>query len=66
VKEVQVTSSTYSAEDGRNSGAQIRVVSQNGTNDWHGSAFFKDAEQALTRLINFTAFRRGERGTYAS
>jgi hypothetical protein len=41
VKEVQVTSTTYSAEDGRNSGAQIRVVSQNGTNDWHGSGFFK-------------------------
>ncbi len=41
VKEVIVTSSTYSAEDGRNSGAQIKVVSQNGTNQWHGSAFFK-------------------------
>lgn len=41
VKEIQVTSSTYSAEDGRNSGAQIKVVTQNGTNDFHGSAFFK-------------------------
>jgi hypothetical protein len=41
VKEIQVSSSTYSAEDGRNSGAQIKVVSQNGTNDIHGSAFFK-------------------------
>jgi carboxypeptidase family protein/TonB-dependent receptor-like protein len=41
VKEMQISSSTYSAEDGRNSGAQIKVVSQNGTNDFHGSAFFK-------------------------
>ncbi|HLO00407.1 MAG TPA: TonB-dependent receptor, partial [Pyrinomonadaceae bacterium] len=41
VKEVQITSSSYSAEDGRNSGAQIKVVSQNGTNEFHGSAFFK-------------------------
>jgi hypothetical protein len=41
VKEIQVSSSTYSAEDGRNSGAQIKVVSQNGTNDFHGSAFLK-------------------------
>lgn len=40
VKEVQVTSSTYSAEDGRNSGAQIKVVTQNGTNRIHGSAFY--------------------------
>ena len=41
VKEIQVLSSTYSAEDGRNSGAQIKVVTQNGTNSLHGSAFFK-------------------------
>ncbi len=41
VKEVQVTSSSYSAEDGRNSGAQVKVVTQNGTNNFHGSAFFK-------------------------
>jgi hypothetical protein len=38
VKEVSVVSSTYSAEDGRNTGAQIKVVSQNGTNEFHGSA----------------------------
>ena len=41
VKEIQISSTTYSAEDGRNSGAQIKVVSQNGTNDFHGSAFLK-------------------------
>src|SRR5882672_3819248 len=41
VKEIRVLANTYSAEDGRNSGAQIRVVSQNGTNDLHGSAFMK-------------------------
>jgi hypothetical protein len=41
VKEIRVLSSSYSAEDGRNSGAQIKVVSQNGTNDFHGSAFLK-------------------------
>jgi hypothetical protein len=41
VKEIQVLSSSYSAEDGRNSGAQVKVVTQNGTNTLHGSAFFK-------------------------
>lgn len=41
VKEVQVLSSSYSAEDGRNSGAQVKVVSKNGTNEFHGSGFFK-------------------------
>jgi outer membrane receptor protein involved in Fe transport len=41
VKEIQISSASYSAEDGRNSGAQIKIVSQNGTNEFHGSAVFK-------------------------
>ncbi len=41
VKEVRVIANNYSAENGRTSGAQIEVVSQNGTNDLHGSGFFK-------------------------
>lgn len=53
VKEVQVTSSTYSAEDGRNSGAQVKVVTQNGTNQFHGSAFFKYNDPKLN------AFNKG-------
>ena len=41
VKEIRVVSSTYSAENGRNTGATVQVVSQNGTNAFHGSAVFK-------------------------
>ena len=41
VKEVTVQSNPYSAENGRNSGAQVQVVSQNGTNQFHGSALMK-------------------------
>ena len=41
VKEVTVQSNPYTAENGRNSGAQVQVVSQNGTNQFHGSALFK-------------------------
>jgi Carboxypeptidase regulatory-like domain len=41
VKEVRVSSNYYSAENGRNSGAQVEVVSQNGTNEYHGSLFLK-------------------------
>ncbi len=41
VKEIRVVANSYSAEDGRNSGAQIQVVSQNGTNNLHGSSFIK-------------------------
>lgn len=41
IKSIQVSSSDYTAESGRNSGAQIDVVSQNGTNHFHGSGVFK-------------------------
>lgn len=41
IQEITVVANSYSAEDGRNSGAQIKVVSKNGTNQLHGSGFFK-------------------------
>ncbi len=47
VKEVRVVSSSYSAENGRNTGALIQVVSQNGTNAFHGSAFYKHQDPTL-------------------
>ncbi len=47
VKEVRVIANVYSAEYGRNSGAQILTVSQNGTNDFHGSLFLKNNSPGL-------------------
>ncbi|HET8547126.1 MAG TPA: TonB-dependent receptor, partial [Bryobacteraceae bacterium] len=41
IREIKVVANNYTAENGRNSGAQIMVISQNGTNDLHGSGFFK-------------------------
>jgi hypothetical protein len=37
VKEIRIDSSSYTAENARAGGAQIMVVSKNGTNDLHGS-----------------------------
>ena len=41
IKSIHIASSDYTAEAGRNAGAQIDVVSQNGTNQFHGSGVFK-------------------------
>jgi Carboxypeptidase regulatory-like domain len=54
VKEVSIVSSSYSAEDGRNTGAQIKVVSQNGTNDFHGSLVFN---YGSPKLNSFNKYR---------
>lgn len=53
VKEIRVLSSSYSAEDGRNSGAQVKVVSQSGTNEFHGSGFFKYNDPNLNAFNKF-------------
>jgi outer membrane receptor protein involved in Fe transport len=61
VKEMQISSSSYSAEDGRNSGAQIKVVAQNGTNDLHGSAFLKYNSPKLNSFNKYpNDFGRGQ------
>jgi hypothetical protein len=41
VKEIKIISNNYDAEYGRWAGGQVQVTSANGTNDFHGSAFFK-------------------------
>ena len=39
IQEVKIQTSNFSAEYGRNSGAQVSLVTRSGSNDFHGSAF---------------------------
>jgi hypothetical protein len=41
VGSVKIISNSYDAENGRFSGANLQVTSKSGTNDWHGSLFFR-------------------------
>jgi hypothetical protein len=56
VKEVRVIANNYSAEYGRNSGAQVLTVSQNGTNDFHGSLFLKNNSPGLNSFNKYGGF----------
>src|SRR6201999_4061517 len=47
VQNVKIVSNSYDAEVGRFSGGQIQVTSKSGTNDLHGSAFFKASRPGL-------------------
>jgi hypothetical protein len=40
VGQITIVSTSYDASLGRNTGAQIQIVTKNGTNSLHGSAFF--------------------------
>ena len=53
VKQMVVLTDPYSAEYGRNAGAQINVISQNGTNQFHGSAFFRYADPIFNAYNSF-------------
>lgn len=39
VQEFKADNSTYSAENGRNSGAIVHIATRSGTNGWHGEGF---------------------------
>ena len=47
VDSLKVVSNSYDAENGRFSGAQIQVTSKSGSNQFHGSAFFKASRPGL-------------------
>ncbi len=53
VQEINVVSTSYSAQDGRNSGAQVKVISKSGTNALHGSGFFKVNDKGLNAFNKF-------------
>ena len=56
IQEMTVSSVSYAAQDGRNSGAQVKVISKSGTNDLHGSAFFKVNDKGLNAFNKFYGF----------
>jgi hypothetical protein len=53
IKEFQVVAAGYSAEYGRSSGGVINVVTQSGTNNIRGSAFYLFRPQKLARNNEF-------------
>jgi len=52
VGEFQIQTNAYNAEFGRNSGAQINVITRSGTNEFHGDAFEYYRGSRLNALDN--------------
>jgi hypothetical protein len=53
IKEVKVTANSYDATFGRAGSAQIQALSQNGTNNFHGTAFFKANRPGLNAFQRY-------------
>jgi hypothetical protein len=64
VEEVRVVANNFSAVDGRNSGAQIQVISKSGTNQFHGGASYYFQNNTLASHSEFETkvpvFRRNQ------
>jgi len=54
VQQIIVTSSSYNAEQGRNSGAQVEVISKGGTNNYHGSGLIKFNDKGPVSYTHLT------------
>jgi outer membrane receptor protein involved in Fe transport len=52
IGEYQIITNSFSAEFGRNSGAQVNVITKPGTNEYHGSLFWFHDNSALDSLSN--------------
>jgi len=66
IQDMKVVSNSYDAENGRFSGAQIQVISKSGTNDLHGSAFFKASRPGLNAYQRWNGVGSNHAGTPAS
>ncbi len=59
IGEFQVITNSFSAEFGRNSGAQINTITKPGTNEFHGTVFEYHNNQALDALTNLQKVNAG-------
>lgn len=66
VQDVKIVSNSYDAEVGRFSGGQIQVTSKSGTNDVHGSAFFKASRPGLNAYQRWNGLGSVGSGTPAA
>ena len=61
IKEVRVVTDNYDAENGRYRGAQVQIISQNGTNNYHGSLFFKAHRPGLNAFQKYNGLNAVQR-----
>jgi hypothetical protein len=62
IKEVKVVTDNYDAEYGRYRGAQVEIISKNGTNDYHGSLFFKAHRPGLDAFTKYNGYNSDQPG----
>ena len=66
VETMKVVSNSYDAQNGRFTGAQIQVITKGGSNQFHGSAFFKASRPGLNAYQAWNGVGSNQLGTPAA
>ncbi len=64
IKEVSVMAANYQAEYGKTAGANINIVTKNGTNEFHGGAYYYFRNEALNANSYFNKYNGQGRARY--
>jgi hypothetical protein len=65
IKEVKILTDNYDAENGRYRGAQVQIISQNGTNEYHGSLFLRAHRPGLDAFTKYNGYNSDTAGCTA-
>ncbi len=65
VQEFNISTQRFSAANGRSEGAAVNLITKSGTNQFHGSLFFQDRDQAFDTLNYFEQTAHGGTGQKA-
>src|SRR6266700_2796704 len=56
IREVKILTDNYDAENGRYRGAQVQIISQSATNQYHGSFYFKAHRPGLNAFQRYNGY----------
>lgn len=59
IKDIKIVTDNYDAENGRYRGAQVQIISKSGTNQYHGSLFFKAHRPGLDAFTKYNGYSNG-------
>src|SRR4029077_5898859 len=65
LEQFQLSSSQFTAADGRTSGAAVSLVTKSGSNQLHGSAFGYERDRRLTAKDYFTKQANGDKAPFS-
>jgi hypothetical protein len=62
LQEIKIQTSSYAAEFGRSAGGQIAITTRGGSNDYHGSLYYNNRNEALDAMNSYIKWENDQPG----